>query len=417
MIQPRTLAMVFATILLAGCGGAATPASTAPASPALSPAASAAAAKPSASAPAVSAAASVSAKPAASAAAKPAGEPYKIGVAFPLTGPLAAFGGNILPGVQIATDDINRSGGIQGHPIQLVSEDTKGTPEAGVAAMRKMVEIDKVPVVITIFTNVVTAQLPLADQLKVPIVTTTESPGLMANSPWAFAHAPTYTLTAPLLQAEWKAVGAKRLFAFYPNNAIAELFAPVNKKVAQELGAAYDEARFNLGSTDFRGLLARAKDFNPDAIVINGQCTADEGAIMKQARELGIKAPFYQGSACFTEKSWRDSVGAASEGMVYSGFVLDKNKAQPVIDAYKAKLGYEPSYATIEMYDVVQMIKHAVEENGYNAEGIRKGLISLKDFPSAGGGAITMADDHQSRPTVALYKIQNGAAVAIKPGG
>ncbi len=398
-------------LMLASCGGAATPAGSVPVS---SPAvAGSPAGKPPASA---APGGSASAKPASSAAAKATGEPYKIGVTYPLTGPLAAFGTDILPGHEIAVDDINKAGGVNGHPLQLVVEDTKGTPEAGVAAMQKVVTVDKVPVVFTVFTNVVTAQMALADQLKVPILAPTESPGLMAKSEWAFAHAPTFALTSPLLEQDWKARGFKSIFAFYPNNAIADYFAPITRKVAQDVGAKYDDAKFTLGSTDFRGLLAKAKDANPDAMLIQGQCTADEGAIVKQARELGINAALYGGSSCFTEKSWKDSVGSNAEGMVYAGYKIDPAKAGQLIQAYTAKKGYEPSYPAIETYDMTLMAKNAIEKNGFNADGIRKGLAETKDLPSIGGGTITMGKDHQTTVSVTLYKVQGGKAVEIQPG-
>ncbi|HLQ35646.1 MAG TPA: ABC transporter substrate-binding protein, partial [Chloroflexota bacterium] len=406
MIRLRQLGIMMVSLALAGCGGAATPASNPPASAASAPPAASAAAKPSApaSAAAASGAASAAAKPAASGAAagKPSGEAYKLGVTYPLTGPLAAFGADILPGITIAVDDINKAGGIMGHPLQLVSEDTKSTPEAGVAAMRKVVDLDKVPVVLTAFTNVVTAQMALADQVKVPIIAPAESPGLVAKSDWAFAHAPTFALTSPLLQAQWKAVGVKSIFALYPNNPIADYFSPITKKIAQELGASYDETKFALGSTDFRGLLAKAKDAKPDAILPQGQCTADDGAIIKQARELGINATIYQGGGCFTTKSWRDSTGTAAEGLVYAAYKFDPSKAPGFTSAYQAKMSYEPSYTAVEAYDMVLMIKSAIEQNGFTGDGIRKGLAATKELPSIGGGTITMGADHQTSPSVAL---------------
>jgi len=417
--RPPLLGILTLSLILAACGGASAPASPASSAPAAS---ASAAAKPSAAAASSAAAkpaasgASASAKPSASAAAKPAGEPYKLGETYPLTGPLAAFALDILPGIEIAVDDINKAGGVNGHPLQLVSEDTKGTPEAGVAAMRKVVDVDKVPMVLTIFTNVVTAQLALADQLKVPILTTTEAPGLMAKSQWGFSHAPTFATTSPLLQAEWKAVGAKSIFAFYPNNAIADFFSPISKKIAQDLGAKYDEARFTLGGTDFRGRVKKAKAQKPDTILINGQCTADEGAIIKQARELGITAPVYEGASCFTEKSWQDSAGNAAEGMVYAGYKFDPSKAPSLTSAYHAKKGYDPPYPAVEAYDTLLMIKSAIEKNSFTADGIRQGLAATKDLPSIGGGTITMGADHQTTPSVSLYKVQSGKAVEIQPG-
>jgi branched-chain amino acid transport system substrate-binding protein len=379
----RQLTAVVVSLILVGCGGAAAPAANQPAS---------------------------------APTAAPAAEPYKIGVTFPATGPLAAFGNAILPGFTIAADDINKSGGIKGHQVQLVIEDSKGTPEAGVAAMRKVVDVDKVPVVLTGFTNVVSAQMALADEVKVPILAPSESPGLVAKSNWAFAHAPTYAQTSQLLQAYWKAAGVKSLFALFPNNPLADYYSPITRKIAQDIGAGYDETKFALGSTDFRGLLARAKDAKPDAILQQGQCTADDGTVIKQARELGISATIYQGGGCFTDKNWRDATGSAAEGMIYAAYKFDPAKSPTLTSAYTTKMGYEPSYSAVLAYDMVLMIKNAIEQNGFTSEGIRTGLAATRDLPSIGGGTITMGADHQTSPSVALYKVQGGKAIEIQPG-
>jgi ABC-type branched-subunit amino acid transport system substrate-binding protein len=192
---------------LAACAPAAAPsptaapakpaATTAPAAqPTAAPAAKPAEAKPAeakpaapAAQPAASPAAKAEAKPAEKAAAKPAsGDPYRIGVTFPLTGPQAAWGTLLVPSIEIGVQDVNNAGGANGRPLSLVVEDSKGDPQAAVAAMRKVVQVDRVPVVQTIFTNVVTAQMALADQLKVPIISTIESPGLTDKSPYNFSN-------------------------------------------------------------------------------------------------------------------------------------------------------------------------------------------------------------------------------------
>src|SRR5580700_1656717 len=81
-------------------------------------------------------------------------EPYKIGVTYPLTGPLAVNTPAVLAGAQLAVADINRSGGVKGHPLVLAVEDSLGNPQGGVTAMRKLVQVDGVQAIITIFTNI-----------------------------------------------------------------------------------------------------------------------------------------------------------------------------------------------------------------------------------------------------------------------
>lgn len=411
----RRVGLVGATALAAACtqptaqAPTAAPAAKATSAPPSPPSASPKPAAPAGS-PQSAASPAVAAKPA-------SGDPYSIGVTYPLTGPQAAFGTQLIPAIEVAVDDVNKAGGIKGRPLRIVVEDSKSTPEGGVAAMRKVVDIDKVPGVITIFTNIVTAQIPLADQLKIPFLCPVEAPGVVSKSQWAFAYAPTYDFALPLLVEHWQKIGIKRLFGFFPNNAIADFFSPLTKDAAQKIGAAYDEARYKLGDTDFRGIAARARDFNPDAIIINGQGTPDDGVLMAQLREVGVNAPFFAGSNNFSLESWRRSAGQYAENMVFAGFVLDREKARDFVAAYKAKTNIEPSQVAVQVYDQLKMMAYAIDQKGYTAEGIRDALTNLKGFTSVNGGTVDMGQDHQARPPVGLYRVTGDQPVRIQPGG
>lgn len=334
------------------------------------------------------------------------GDPYKIGVTYPLSGPQGAWGQLLIPAMEIAVQHVNEAGGVGGRPLALVVEDTKGNPEGAVSAMRKVVQVDRVAAILTIFTNVVSAQMPLADQMKVPLLSPVEAPGLVAKSEWAFAHSPLLTRTLPLISAHWQKNNVKRLFAFFPSTPIAKYGSSITKAEADKLGLQYDEALFKLGDTDFRGLITRAKNFNPDAIFIFGHGTPDEGVIMKQVRELGMNTPMYNGCACVTVKSYRESAGKAAEGVVYAGFKYDAAAAKKLIDAYRTKLGFDPDYAGLEVYDMVFMIAEGIRKHGYSGDGIRRGLTEIKDFKSIGGGLVSMGADRQSLVPVGIYQVK-----------
>lgn len=338
-------------------------------------------------------------------------DPYKIGVTYPLSGPLGAWGQLMIPALEIAVQHVNESGGIGGRPLALVIEDTKGNPEGAVSAMRKVVQVDKVAVILTLFTNVVSAQMPLADQMKVPLLSPVESPGLVARSEWAFAHSPLITRTLPLIAQRWQRDKVKRLFAFFPNTPIAKFASATVKAEADKLGLQFEETLFKLGDTDFRGLITRAKNFNPDAILIYGHGTPDEGVIMKQTRELGMTTQMYNGCACVTVKSYREAAGKAAEGVIYAGFKYDVVAAKKLIDAYRAKLGFDPDYASLEVYDLVNMATQAIGKYGYTGDGIRRGMTEIKDFKSIGGGLVSMDKDRQSVVAVGLYQVKD----VVKP--
>lgn len=347
---------------------------------------------------------------------RPTLEPYKIGVTFPLTGPLANNSVEYMAGLQLAVDDINKHGGVKGHPLQLVVEDTQTTPQGGVASMRKLVDVDRVPVILTIFTNVVTAQMPLADQLKVPILSPIETPGVVGKAQYAFADAARYDLVAPLLQAYWKAHNVKRVFAFLGNNAQGLVYSPLVKATVQTAGAEYQEALINLTETDFRGVITRAKEFNPDAMFFEASGSQAETTAIRQVRELGITAQFYEDSNFFQTRTWREAVGPYSEGMIFGGLKIDTNapSVQAFAKAYRAKTGIAPGYVPGEFYDMVHMIARAIEIGGYNGEGVRNALASIKDVPSIFGGTITMGASHYTDISAeSLWQVRRGQEVRL----
>ena len=89
----------------------------------------------------------------------------------------------------------------------------------------------------------------------------------------------------------------------------------------------------------------------------------------------------------------------------------DKATAKKLIDAYRAKLGFDPDYAGLEVYDMVFMLADAIKRNGYTGDGIRQGLGTIKDFKSIGGGIVQMGADRQSVVAVGIYQVKD----ATKP--
>jgi branched-chain amino acid transport system substrate-binding protein len=333
--------------------------------------------------------------------------PYKIGMTFPLTGSLAPSSAVYVPAAEVAVLAINRAGGINGHPLQIVAEDTAGTPEGGVAAMRKLVQVDGVQAILSIYTNVVTAQIPLAAQLKVPFLCTAQAPNLMNKSDYSFAHAETIPSTVALYKEHWRKTRAKRIYDLVPNNAVGPYVSTEAKKAAASLGAEYAESTFNYGTGDYRGLVARVKEFNPDAILLTTQGGIDDTLIVKQLRETGVNAPVGLSANFYDEPAWRAGMGPYISGIVMAGVAIDPNAGKRFIDDYRIKTGRFPAAIAGEVYDTAVMMATAIKEGGYNGEAIAQKLATLKGVPSVLGGTITMDPDHYSPPQNALWVVRN----------
>lgn len=346
---------------------------------------------------------------------KPANlSPYKVGLTYPLTGPFATNAETYIPAIELAVDDVNKKGGVNGHPLQLVPEDTQGTPAGGVDAMRKVVQVDGVQVVMTIYTNVVEAQIPLADQLHVPALSPAELPGLFDKSQYSFAHSSRLADELRFLGTWWKAHDVKRVYAFWSNNGMGQLAEPLDRSIVQGYGGSYADALVNLDDTDFRGVAERAKEFSPDMVVVNLQGALIETTLIKQLRELGITAPIVDPAVFYTAKYWRDGVGPYAEGMYFTGLNVDPVVGKDLIHEYHQRTGANADYVCGEVWDMVHMIAFAIQKAGYNGPAIRDQLANLKDFPTVFGGTVSMEPDHRTKfHQIGLYQVRHGKLVEI----
>jgi branched-chain amino acid transport system substrate-binding protein len=346
----------------------------------------------------------------------PRTDPLRIGVTFPLTGPLAPSARLTLVGAEIAVADINKRGGVRGRPLQLIVEDSQGNPEGGVAAMRKVVQVDGVQAVLTIYTNVVTAQMPLADQLKVPIFSTIETPGIAGRAQYSFAHSQTITRELPLFRDYWRAAGYKRIAAVYGDNATGHAMAPPVKATAQEIGSDLTEWFFDQGSPDDRGVVARIKEYAPDAIFITAQGSTGEQTMIRQIRELGITAPIFSPANTYREGSWRRGVGEYSEGMFFGGLSVDEVTSRDFVRAYQARTSEYPTYIAAEAYDIISIYAAAFAKVPYDGTAIRDFIASTNGVRSVLGGTIVMGPDHYSlNGDLALWRAEHGRLVRTTP--
>ena len=84
------------------------------------------------------------------------GAPIKIGTLTPLTGAGGPYGPVMVKAVKAVVDQVNAAGGVLGRKVELVSEDDQTSPEAGVRAARKLIDVDKVSAILGTWASSVT---------------------------------------------------------------------------------------------------------------------------------------------------------------------------------------------------------------------------------------------------------------------
>src|SRR5438876_5512068 len=121
------------------------------------------------------------------------GDPIKIGVIQPLSGPVAAAGSYVRAGAEIGRDWINARGGVLGRKVELLIEDNKSDPKEAATAAEKLIVRDKVPVIVGAWGSSMTlAAMPKLEEYGVPMIVETSSAASITKrgNPWIFRISP-----------------------------------------------------------------------------------------------------------------------------------------------------------------------------------------------------------------------------------
>jgi branched-chain amino acid transport system substrate-binding protein len=352
-----------------------------------------------------------------SAAAQPAqGEPYKIGIILPMTGTTADYGADFNRGALLAEEEINAAGGIKGHPIKLVHGDSKNQPKDGVAEFKRLVEIEKVPAVISTMTGVILPQFPLSRETNTPMIC------VGAITPEIRKGGPTVFSNYPLADDEEREIaeyvvnklGHKTAAIIYENSSYGKTLSQIFIAEFKKLGGTFvAEEVIEKGGRDFRSQLTRIGAQKPPVTVVYAYY-AEGGLIVRQAAELGIKTQFISHGS-IQNQSFADIAGPAAEGFISASPRWDENSPQvkAFIDRYKKKYGKDPDLYGPYFYDAVKMYAAAIEKGGYTSDGIRSALKGLKDFPGV-NGTMNFGPDNVVLLPLRFVRFEKGQWVPIK---
>ena len=292
----------------------------------------------------------------------------KIGVAEALTGGAAQYGIAIRNGFQLAADEINAKGGVNGNKIQLVIEDEQGKKEEAMTVFKKLIFQDKVLMIFgPTLSNSMFAGGPVANAAKVVAFgTSNTASGITDIGPYIFRNSVMEADVLPVtVAAATKHYGIKKVAVIYGNDdAFTKSGYDVFKKVleTQKIPVTTTET-YVKGDVDFKAQLTKIKGGSPDAIVCS--CLAEEAAnIMIQARGLGIKAPFIGGNGFNSPKLFEISK-LAGEGTFVGSPWANTNPApanQKFVTAYKQKYsGADPNQFAAQAYDAMHIAATALQ--------------------------------------------------------
>lgn len=329
---------------------------------------------------------------------------YALGVVLPLTGDVASYGEPELKAIQLAVDEINEAGGIDGVPLEIIAEDAKCSGREAVTATQKLIDVNNVEVIIGGGCSSETlAMAPIINEHKVlTFSSSSTNPQLTTKGgKYFFRNAPSDVETGKELARLAHEMGFTSMAlvseqADFPQG-LREVFSQhYNGKIVA------DES-YNPGDTDFRTQLTRIKSAQPDALFINPQSGIPGGLIARQARELGIDVQFFSNETIGGGDAVESGGVDALVGLVFFQAVLDETnpRSQEFIGAYKDRYGERPPYDIYlaGKYDAVNLIADGIRQNGYSGEGVRAYIDAIGMY---GGTLGTYTFDKNGDSTVGI---------------
>ena len=224
------------------------------------------------------------------------GDTLKIGVNLELTGSVAAYGNAEKNGINLAVEQINKAGGVDGKKIEVITKDNKSeNAEASTAATNLAVQSQVNAMIGPATSGAVAAASLNAQKTGVPLLTpsgTQDDLTIDKDGVKKYIFRTTFQDSFQgqvLAQYAYQNLNAKKVVLYYDNS------SDYAKGIAEEFQRVYPGeivtvATFASGDKDFQSALTKFKDLDYDAIVMPGYYT-ETGIITKQARDMGIEVP------------------------------------------------------------------------------------------------------------------------------
>jgi branched-chain amino acid transport system substrate-binding protein len=248
-------------------------------------------------------------------------DPLRLGILTPLTGAGGTDGPRMLKAIQLVAEEVNAVGGLLGRKIEFVVEDDQTNPEAAVRAARKLIEVNKVPVIMGTWASAVTSAVaPVCWESKTFLTTCSG-----ADPITLLPHQGFLIRTQPNSQLQGKAhaefiasMGMKRVFVM----AIQAPFAiPTRDRLAEILKQNGSELVGSLvyekDKASYRSEVDQALRTNPDLIYLNGYAP-DTIVTLRDIYKAGFTGPRFAQSYAVPAKTLETLPSEVTEGL-YTG--------------------------------------------------------------------------------------------------
>ncbi len=344
------------------------------------------------------------------------GDVIKIGVFEPMTGANAAGGALEVEGIKLANKLYPE---VLGKKVELVLVDNKSDKVEAASAASRLVEKEKVSAIIGSWgSSLSMAAGDIVKTAQVPTVAASATnPLVTKNNDFYFRVCFIDPFQGKVMaNYAFNKLNAKKVAIVQEVSSdysigLAKFFTDSFKQLTGDENAIVGVSNYNTGDQDFSAQLTNLKAKNPDVIFAPGNFT-ESSLLIKQARQLGIKAPIIGGDTWETPE-FIDIGKDAVEGAVFSTFFTSEKPITPESEKFLAEYrkeysGKEPAAVTALGYDAYIVILDAIKRaNSADSVKIKEQLATTKNFAGA-AGMITLDENGDAVKDAVIKQVKNG---------
>lgn len=351
-----------------------------------------------------------------------ADDEVQIGVILPLSGSVASLGNPALQGINIALEEVNASGGVLGgKKLKLIVEDTESRPKGAMDAIHKLVDVDRVPIVLGEITS--SSTMPTAEYSGskgvVQIGLSATSPNLRQLGPNFFSMVATdEVMGRAMVSRAYKDTGKKKFGILVMNDAYGVGIGEQMQKAVEKMGGqVVSEVRYELNKTDYRAEIQRLFSRKPE-VILSVSWGEVSRLIQKQAWELGFAKKLNENwySAYFSD-SVSQCIPETTEGRKGLDVVSAPGpRYDNIVKKYHERAGADKlvTYFVPVGYDAVWVTALAIDLAGStDSAAIQKVLpTAFKIYRGVSDPDMTVdADGIQTTQVFGTFKYEGGKIV------
>lgn len=339
----------------------------------------------------------------------PTGDTIKVGYYGDMTGQTSSFGQSTKNGIELAFEEINKAGGVNGKQLQLVPEDDQGRPEQAKTVVSKLINQDKVVAVLgeVASTNSLAAA-PVAQEAKIPMITpSSTNPKVTEVGDYIsrvcfidpFQGSTMAKFAAMTLKAKTAAILGDVNSDY--SKGLTQFFEEEFKKQG---GSVVAKEAYTQNDPDFKGQLTKIRNLNPDVIYVPGYY-GQVGIIAKQARELNMTQPLLGGDGWDSPELWKLGGESLKNSYISNHYSADNPapEIQNFVKAYQAKYNTVPDSLAALAYDAAKVLADAIKRaGGTDSAKLKDAINATKNFAGVTGAISLDGSRNAVKPAVVL---------------